>query len=283
MNDGEALLRAIIDEPDDDTPRLVYADFLDEQGDHDRAEFIRVECRLDHLVRARPDRYPLEFRARDLLCISDRLFKFEGHLDSQLEERDHELVALRGSAWADGLPDTVEYAGFRRGFVQEVGMSGRAFMTSAEELFARAPVRHVTFSRTPTARLPALTECPHLGRLRSASFAHKAIGPRGAEYLARCPHLARLEALDLTHCRIGDTGLAALASSPYLTRLSALDLWNNDLGAEGVVLLVSAPNLSRLAYLSVGRVSLNRFGLGGERALREAFGERVEFGLYGEP
>jgi uncharacterized protein (TIGR02996 family) len=39
MTDGYALLRAIEAEPDDDTPRFVYADWLDENAasDTDRA------------------------------------------------------------------------------------------------------------------------------------------------------------------------------------------------------------------------------------------------------
>src|SRR5438552_3681095 len=41
-----ALYRAILAHPDEDTPRLVYADWLDEHDDLDRAEFIRVQCRL---------------------------------------------------------------------------------------------------------------------------------------------------------------------------------------------------------------------------------------------
>src|SRR5689334_13851092 len=41
MDDRSALLAAIVAAPDDDAPRLVYADWLDEHGDPDRAEFIR--------------------------------------------------------------------------------------------------------------------------------------------------------------------------------------------------------------------------------------------------
>jgi uncharacterized protein (TIGR02996 family) len=45
MDDVErALLAAIIAEPEDDTPRLVYADWLDEHARPERAEFIRVQC-----------------------------------------------------------------------------------------------------------------------------------------------------------------------------------------------------------------------------------------------
>jgi uncharacterized protein (TIGR02996 family) len=46
MSDEAAILSAIIAHPDEDTPRLVYADWLTEHGDPDRAEFIRVQCLL---------------------------------------------------------------------------------------------------------------------------------------------------------------------------------------------------------------------------------------------
>jgi uncharacterized protein (TIGR02996 family) len=40
----EAFLQAIIDDPDDDTPRLIFADWLDENGEPERAEFIRCSA-----------------------------------------------------------------------------------------------------------------------------------------------------------------------------------------------------------------------------------------------
>ena len=46
MSHDDAFLAAIVDRPDDDLPRLVYADYLDETGDAERAEFIRVQCDL---------------------------------------------------------------------------------------------------------------------------------------------------------------------------------------------------------------------------------------------
>ena len=55
MSDEAALLTAIAAHPDEDTPRLMYADWLDENGRPIRAEFIRVQidiARKDHLPRA---------------------------------------------------------------------------------------------------------------------------------------------------------------------------------------------------------------------------------------
>jgi uncharacterized protein (TIGR02996 family) len=41
-----SLLAAVLDEPGDDLPRLVMADWLDEHGESERAEFIRIQCEL---------------------------------------------------------------------------------------------------------------------------------------------------------------------------------------------------------------------------------------------
>jgi uncharacterized protein (TIGR02996 family) len=45
-DDADALLRAVLAAPDDDAPRLIYADWLDEHGDPARAEFIRAQVVL---------------------------------------------------------------------------------------------------------------------------------------------------------------------------------------------------------------------------------------------
>ena len=41
--DFEALVRNVFEHPDDDLARLVFADYLEEQGDGDRAEFVRLQ------------------------------------------------------------------------------------------------------------------------------------------------------------------------------------------------------------------------------------------------
>src|SRR5215218_7287428 len=41
------LLAAVLASPADDAPRLVLADWLDEHGQPDRAEFIRLQCELN--------------------------------------------------------------------------------------------------------------------------------------------------------------------------------------------------------------------------------------------
>jgi len=43
--DGPLMLRRVLEDPADDAPRLAYADWLEESGQEERAEFIRIQCR----------------------------------------------------------------------------------------------------------------------------------------------------------------------------------------------------------------------------------------------
>ena len=45
MTEDEAFIRTLVDSPGDDTPRLAYADWLDEQGDP-RGHYLRAETRI---------------------------------------------------------------------------------------------------------------------------------------------------------------------------------------------------------------------------------------------
>jgi uncharacterized protein (TIGR02996 family) len=65
MSDEPGFLRELLAHPDDRTTRLVYADWLDEQGDV-RGEFLRLELRLAELPR-HDERVPwIEDRLREL-------------------------------------------------------------------------------------------------------------------------------------------------------------------------------------------------------------------------
>lgn len=58
MTTREQLYASIVAAPDDDTVRLAYADHLDEQDDHDRAEFIRVQVAIDGVPLRRSPEMP---------------------------------------------------------------------------------------------------------------------------------------------------------------------------------------------------------------------------------
>ncbi len=70
MASEQAFLEAIIDEPDDDDVRLIFADWLEEQSDpvqNARGEFIRVQIELAHMAEDDPRRPELVKREDALL------------------------------------------------------------------------------------------------------------------------------------------------------------------------------------------------------------------------
>src|SRR5436309_1823467 len=62
-----AFLADILEHAEDDTPRLVFADWLDDHGDHDRAEFIRLQIETARLSQDEPRRAALVQRTKMLL------------------------------------------------------------------------------------------------------------------------------------------------------------------------------------------------------------------------
>src|SRR4051812_11164703 len=76
MSTEAALLAAIVADPDDDTARLVYADYLEEKGGEEntaRAQFIRAQIEL-----APPIQKGEGARRRELLAQAKRLHKQYG-------------------------------------------------------------------------------------------------------------------------------------------------------------------------------------------------------------
>src|SRR5438445_13886421 len=67
QTEAEAFLQRIRAYPDDDAQRLIFADWLDEEGDP-RGRFIRVQLALAALPFDAPERAPLMIAERDLLA-----------------------------------------------------------------------------------------------------------------------------------------------------------------------------------------------------------------------
>jgi uncharacterized protein (TIGR02996 family) len=62
-----ALLQEAREKPDEDGPRLVLADWLEDHGEPIRAEFIRLQCRLGGSAVAKDERESMEIRCEQLL------------------------------------------------------------------------------------------------------------------------------------------------------------------------------------------------------------------------
>lgn len=142
MNEREALLRAIYENPDDDTPRLVFADWLQENGDEARAEFIRVQVELP---RHTPHTIPWH----------------------KCNARARKLLAVYEDQWRGEVPNDISwhYPEFRRGFLERLVISDfAAFEQQATRIFAATPLRELLIRHE--WNLAALSRIPHLNRLR---------------------------------------------------------------------------------------------------------------------
>jgi uncharacterized protein (TIGR02996 family) len=68
MSEREAFIESIAAAPDEDTPRLALADWLDEHGDPARAEFVRLQCRLARASPNEPETGRMLERVKELFA-----------------------------------------------------------------------------------------------------------------------------------------------------------------------------------------------------------------------
>jgi uncharacterized protein (TIGR02996 family) len=282
VNDDRAFVQDILANPDDDTPRLVYADWLEETGDPAaaaRAEFIRVQYALEGLA-------PGDARR------------------PQLEERERDLRAAYEAAWVAPLRELGQVRAweFRRGFVEKVALRAADFLGVAERLFAAAPVRELrldfdstSYGNTPGRRfglVRRLAASPHLGRLVGLEINCDSWAPldqNEMRALAQSDHLSRLVSLSLQRRAVSAESLLELLSAPFLPRLTVfrldgggealrmgltyflreapltglvtLALHDVPLASEDVSALVESPALANLTSLALVRVGLTAAAL----------------------
>ena len=203
----DAFLHDILANPTDDAVRLIYADWLQEEGGPGaaaRAEFIRLQIRLEGLPETAPHFPEWAAQAATLLRQHERAWLAPGR------------AALR--QWT-----------FRRGFLNEVTAAIPAFVENAGPLLDREPVFRARY-QNPAAHLRLLANSPLVGRVGVAVLSYGYLNDAAARVLAESPHLAGLGALLLDHNFIRNAGAEALAQSPHLGRLTLLDLRGNQLG-----------------------------------------------------
>ncbi len=221
----KAFLADMVANIDDDTPRLVYADWLEENGQDDRAEFIRVQ-----IERAR-------LPAWDAKQVRLRL-------------REAELLKKQGEAWLAELPTIpgAKWEGFRRGIIAEVSFTSFEAMRASVHLCREAaPIEAVTV-RWPRQR-EAGGPTPPIAELRELSLTGRPDSEDEVGWLADSPQLSTLRCL--TAHGLWAEGLERLVESPHLVRLAVLRLPSNNLGNEGILALIGAAAMNALQELDI--------------------------------
>ncbi len=166
-----SLLAAVIDNPTDDDLRLVFADWLEENGEEDRGAFIRVQIELAQGPRSYRECWKNQPK------IDAEVRRMDG-----LRRREQELQELHGDTWAlplalaagfKGTPmygaangrDSLgnpryhhicsEYASdmgrrlawtFRRGFVESIETDTKTFLAHGATMVACQPLERVTLT-----------------------------------------------------------------------------------------------------------------------------------------
>lgn len=266
MTDREALYRAILDSPDDDTLRVIYADALEEEGDPRRAAFIRAQVELARV----PEYDPAWVRTR---------------------YHDREKLGGRWALELPQLPDGLDWARepFRRGFPANVeARDAAAFAAHAGDLFAQFPVESVELAVARLAEAGEFAAGEWASRLVRLSVA-QGLSAQAARRLLGSAHYERLRELHIgaqlttaetarsivrsrvfrqltsLSCRDDRAGgrtlvseLTQLADPP---RLRVLDLSGNRLTAEQLGRLAGAPALSAVEELDLSDNNLRAAGV----------------------
>jgi uncharacterized protein (TIGR02996 family) len=208
-SEQDALLEAIFATPADDTPRLVYADWLDEHSEPEYAEFIRVQIECA--------RQP------------------SPSLRKPIERREREVWKTIKRKWGDLLapPTIVRKDNFRRGFVsgsaeETCTIPADRFLERSADLWPRLPLRCVqlTAASGSVAFPTALLDCAHLRRLTRLEVLSGWYGPCVNEELVvqlfSRDRFDRLSDLTVQRVPFSRSVVDALRSAPYLPRLRHL-------------------------------------------------------------
>ena len=195
MTEREQLWQAVLAAPDDDAPRLAFADWLEDHGDPTRAEFIRVQIAL-----SREPEYTPRYR--------------------ELERKQDAFLKAHKKEWIASVRGVTSIALLRRGFVDQVTMDVKLFAQRSAKLFEAEPVRAVKFVTSfwvdEAGRRSALS-CPELAQLREVQAEVFRGGDELAAEIAASPFARTVRSLHASRSQDATSaGLAILVGLPAL-------------------------------------------------------------------
>jgi uncharacterized protein (TIGR02996 family) len=233
MTEEEAFIQAIIEAPDDDTTRLIFADWLDDHGQAERGDLIRVQCELARLPEDDPQVGPLLKRQRRLLRPANR------------------------KLWEAGRPVFAGKGDFIRGFLMpSLKEPVSKFVARDPEDFGPFPLWKVTLTGLANDprrldRLAELVASPNLLRAGELHLIANSIGASGAKVFATCQHLTHVTTLSLRRNWMKPDGMRALVEVAVWPRVTSLDLTGNWLDDAGVAILAESKLLANVVELDL--------------------------------
>ena len=267
----EPFLATILDAPYEDAPRLVYADWLEEQGDP-RAEFIRVQCERSRLPADDPE-------------FNDQR--------ERLEDRESKLLLAYGDGWRAEIPEWArKNCEFERGFVHHVNIRTDWQHHYGLVLSRAAPIDKITlqnvagcaieFADGPQLRhyaglviLDQQMEYDDLRELMRSSAVTEPLrslqfmgiggkfGDTGALEVSLAPGLTNLTRLELVRCNVGHRGIDRLSASEFVKKVTWLDLSDNELTDDCIWLLAHSEWSRPITHLFLNRNQIHNIGVQG--------------------
>lgn len=249
MTVEESFLRTIRDELDEDTPRLIYADWLAEQEERwrtDRGEFIRLQC--DRVRRGLPESHASRCapHQREQILLQRNWDAWIGPLRWLLGSGSQD-------AWIRGDYKREAIFKFQRGFIEALSLHASTFLAVAGKLVGITPLRRLELIRAGSLA-GQLALCSSLDGIPCLWFSDYFVDPidsDGIRALVDSPYLGRLGDLGLYRNNIGDAGVMALARTDNLSHLHRLELAHNGISDEGAAALARSPLLSQMRYLGL--------------------------------
>lgn len=141
MIEEDAFMAAILSEPRDDTPRLVFADWLEERdrpGDATRVEFIRLSVRMPEMTFWSPRRVSEETELNSDPGRASALCRQHWHNWTELLGQRLASSPLR--RWLD--TNDCQW-GYRRGFVAVFEGTQQVLLDAWDDLFRLGPIEEV--------------------------------------------------------------------------------------------------------------------------------------------
>jgi uncharacterized protein (TIGR02996 family) len=242
-----AFIRALQDDPADETSRLVFADWLDERGDR-RGEFLRVQQELS-------------------LWVPDLVRR------TQLQERQRKLLDALAEDWLGPLRNSRIRWHFENGLAHVTMKAsrflGRRFSPHATEWFRQVWLGSLRLTDLVVRQVPSLAGASHLAGVPGLELGGNGMNDSDLARLIESPHLGRLRRLDLSSNQLTDQAVVALAASDLFSRLQRLDLRNNPIEGWGLRTLLQNADPSRLRWLALSDTYRDERGMQALVAWRE--------------
>lgn len=255
-----AFNRTMLDNPADDLPRLVFADWMDENCPDVEVNAAVRESISGRNQRAKWPGLPMG-RAWHLVFARGRVTAEFNHSARPVKRRP--VRTLLEGVWQAGWVATVVFADHRRHFgtvanwFQDAGMSGVEAIVldgvilvpeQLEELLASPHLTTLTSlelagDEPGGSILRAFAAAPPLPRLRVLRLSGPAFGLGELVALAASPQVAGLRALHVTRCHVNEIAGMALANSPHLAGLTELHLPTLTMTPAGIAALANSPYL----------------------------------------